>query len=181
MVTYHENIDQLWVSSIAINHCKEELLWSKLTATLTCLHEYKHFKGKLKGTPLSLSSTAEVFSPQRHFTPPGQVFGARHKFPPMRISSTLPTKDLATSSNVTLTPLGIYGLNGQYCSLQGPQLRCVADDSSFPGIYLVPSNTVRASQGEQASRSVPALDRVLSSAAEMGFLFDILYLEDAPT
>jgi hypothetical protein len=58
------------------------LLWSKLTAVLICGCKYKHFKEKLTGTPHSLRKSAEISSPLRHFTSPGQVFSATQKLPP---------------------------------------------------------------------------------------------------
>lgn len=54
------------------------------------------------------------------------------------------------TSYVTLVPAGTSFLEGQHCSLQGSLLRNVADDSSSPEIYIVPSNTVKGSQQRES-------------------------------
>lgn len=51
---------------------------------------------------------------------------------------------------VTLVPAGTSFLEGQHCSLQGSQLRNVADDSSSPEIDIVPSNAVKVSQQRES-------------------------------
>lgn len=65
------------------------------------------------------------------------------------LSST--RKKLVTpTSYTTLVLAGASFLEGQHCSLQGSQLRNVADDNSSPEIYIVPSDAVKASQQQES-------------------------------